>query len=292
MNTLKQKIDEKINTKNVIPVRAEMVELCKGAKEAMLLTQIIYWSERAPAKNCGWVSESAPMFREQLGFTEQNVKTAVRNVEKLLLMEVKLQMFNGHPTRCFRPIEENILRGLDIVLRERNRASVSSNEWHQLESTGASVSSNESRTEPLQSLSEPSSTDNFIETSEGVPSLSQEELDSLSKDKDQFGSSLEPEDIPLPSKAKASSVSLELPLESLVDKSLEVDSSEIDISSESTDNLLNFARSLQTAHESWTKEWLAVERFSFRESKGETKTENFSGPLDFDSIRIPSSAGL
>jgi hypothetical protein len=151
MNTSFESTIKSVTTENVIPVRKEVVQICAGgAKEALLLTQLIYWTDRAAPKNCGWVFESLPELSSQLGLSIQSIRSAAKNLLALDYIETKTYIAKGHNTTWYRVKQANILEAIKqleqpvttgIHLLESTDEIIENSE-HLLESTDAPVRTN------------------------------------------------------------------------------------------------------------------------------------------------------
>lgn len=83
---------------NIIAVPRLFVSLLDGdIIAALLLSQIVYWSDKSKRKD-GWFYKSYAEWKEELGLTQYRVKRAADALEENGLIETKVKRADGAPT--------------------------------------------------------------------------------------------------------------------------------------------------------------------------------------------------
>ncbi len=98
---------------NVIPLRVEIIDICDGnIAAALMLVQLIYWTDRAPEKNGGWIWKSGTEWYSEVRLTRQATRTATNILTNKGLIETRLGPARGHRTTFYRISLVNITRAL------------------------------------------------------------------------------------------------------------------------------------------------------------------------------------
>jgi hypothetical protein len=99
-----QKIDNLIKQVrkfcNSIPVRTEYIGYAGNIKNAIFLTQLIYWSERATRLD-GGIYKTNKEWQSELGLTKREFENARTKLEELGVLSVQPRRANGHFTNHY-----------------------------------------------------------------------------------------------------------------------------------------------------------------------------------------------
>jgi hypothetical protein len=114
--TASQLVTAFVGQHNVLTIPRPVLEALEGDyPAAVLLGQVIYWSER---KEDGWFHKSYAEWGEELCLTEYLIRKATRKLEKLGIVETDLRKVGGAPTLHYRfkrdDFSEWILKKLQI----------------------------------------------------------------------------------------------------------------------------------------------------------------------------------
>ena len=97
-----------------------LVDITLDVNSALLLSQLIYWSDRTSDED-GWIYKSHKDWQREIGLNRYFVDKARKRLIELDLIEVKLRRAHGSPTVHFR-VKGDVLRGMLNSLLERNKA--------------------------------------------------------------------------------------------------------------------------------------------------------------------------
>jgi hypothetical protein len=101
---------------NIIAVNRFYVDLTGSLEAALLLAQIIFWSDRTKDK-AGWFAKSYKEWHEEIALSEYQVRNAAKTLIEFGV-ETKLKKFNGSPTLHYRlksdVLSDSILKILSI----------------------------------------------------------------------------------------------------------------------------------------------------------------------------------
>ena len=82
---------------SVIVVHRHLVYFTGSLEAAMMLSQLMYWTERATLAD-GWIAKSDSEFKDELHLTRYSVRTAREKLEELMLVKTEKRMFSGRMT--------------------------------------------------------------------------------------------------------------------------------------------------------------------------------------------------
>lgn len=85
---------------NTLTIPRAYIDIAGGVTNALLLSQIVYWSDRTKNED-GWFAKSYPEWQEELSLSEYQVRTATKALADLGV-ETKLKKFDGAPTVHYR----------------------------------------------------------------------------------------------------------------------------------------------------------------------------------------------
>lgn len=92
---------------NVIVIPRFYVELLDGdLKTAMLLNQIIYWSDKSKRED-GFFYKTYAEWNDELFLSEHQIRSSAKKLESLGWIETAVKKANGNPTKHFRFNHEN-----------------------------------------------------------------------------------------------------------------------------------------------------------------------------------------
>jgi len=115
-SAINQLVKETAGQGNVITVNRFYVNLTGSLETALLLAQIIYWSDRTRDK-AGWFAKSYKEWHDEIALSEYQVRNAAKTLAAFGV-ETKLKKFNGSPTLHYRLksdiLSDSILKFLSI----------------------------------------------------------------------------------------------------------------------------------------------------------------------------------
>lgn len=110
--TIEEKIRSNNDQYNVIPLHRDIIGICDNdLNTAIILTQLIYWSERS-AYNRN-IAKSATEWYNETGLSDHQVKLAVKKLLDYGYISSYNYIFRGHNTRWFRVNQDEVLCALD-----------------------------------------------------------------------------------------------------------------------------------------------------------------------------------
>ncbi len=83
-----------------IPVRTEYIGFTGNIKNAVFLTQLIYWAERAKRED-GGVYKTSKQWQSELGLSKREVENARATLEEMGILTVEPHRANGHFTNHY-----------------------------------------------------------------------------------------------------------------------------------------------------------------------------------------------
>src|SRR5688500_13017021 len=83
-----------------IPIRTEYIGFTGNIKNAVFLTQLIYWAER-PGRPDGGVYKTKKQWQSELGLSKREVENARATLEGLGILKVEPHRANGHFTNHY-----------------------------------------------------------------------------------------------------------------------------------------------------------------------------------------------
>ncbi len=102
---------------NILTIPRIFVSITKSHRAALLLSQSIYWSDRATAQG-GWFYKSYREWLEEIGLNQHAVETGVKLLRELDLIETKVQKVGTRLTRWYRPNMERLAELIEVTLAE------------------------------------------------------------------------------------------------------------------------------------------------------------------------------
>jgi len=96
-----------------------LVDITLDVNSALLLSQLIYWSDRTSDED-GWIYKSHKDWQVEIGLNRYFVDKARKRLIELGLIEVKLKRAHGSPTVHFR-VKGDVLNGMLNSLLERSK---------------------------------------------------------------------------------------------------------------------------------------------------------------------------
>jgi len=93
-----------------------LIDITLDIKSALLLSQLIYWSDRTTDGN-GWIYKSHKDWQTELGLNRYFLDKARDRLIQLGLIEVKIKKANGSPTMHFRVKADALGKTLNSLLR-------------------------------------------------------------------------------------------------------------------------------------------------------------------------------
>lgn len=82
---------------NLITVPRIFIDIAGDLNTAVLLSQIVYWSDKSKRED-GWFYKSYPEWEDEIGLTQFQVKRSSDKLGKMGLLEVRLKRANKAPT--------------------------------------------------------------------------------------------------------------------------------------------------------------------------------------------------
>lgn len=93
-----------------------LIDITLDIKSALLLSQLIYWSDRTTDGN-GWIYKSHKDWQTELGLNRYFLDKARDRLIQLGLIEVKIKKANGSPTMHFRVKADALGKTLNSLLQ-------------------------------------------------------------------------------------------------------------------------------------------------------------------------------
>lgn len=104
---------------NVLTIPRIFVEYTGSLKSALLLSQVIYWTERTKDKD-GWFFKTYEDWANEIMIKEKSLRNAKKQLEKMGLIETKIKKANGNPTVHYRLKIDVFAETFLTFLRERS----------------------------------------------------------------------------------------------------------------------------------------------------------------------------
>src|SRR5574337_824595 len=100
---------------NILTIPRAYIEVTGNIEDALLLSQIIYWSDRTTMDD-GWFAKSYSEWQNEIALSKYQVMAAVKRL-KAAGVETIVKKFNGYPTVHYRlrklDFEQWIVKKLD-----------------------------------------------------------------------------------------------------------------------------------------------------------------------------------
>lgn len=104
---------------NVLTIPRVFIEYTGSMKAALLLSQIIYWTERTGDKE-GWFYKTYKDWEDELMMSEASIRRARKVLEKMGLIETKIKKANGNPTVYYKLRIDNFKETFLSFLNKRS----------------------------------------------------------------------------------------------------------------------------------------------------------------------------
>ena len=115
---------------NVIAVPRLYIDLLDGdVNSAILLSQVVYWSDKSKRKD-GWFYKTYAEWFDEIGLSQYKVKRGIDTLEKLKIIETDVKRANGAPTVHYKMNMEEF-QNLIIKFLDNQETSQSENEVSQ-----------------------------------------------------------------------------------------------------------------------------------------------------------------
>jgi len=118
-NSIYALIAEMAGQHNVLVIHRFFIELTDDLSTALLLSQILYWSDRA-TMNGHWFAKTYQEWTEELSLSEYQVRKATKALLELGIIETKIKKFDGSPTVHYRLNQGKFSETIVKKLQERN----------------------------------------------------------------------------------------------------------------------------------------------------------------------------
>ena len=96
-----QTISQLVGQANILTIPREFIAYTGDLESALLLSQLIYWSERTSNPE-GWIYKTYDDWEEETSLKEYSVRKARKKLEKMGILETKIKKVNGNPTLHYR----------------------------------------------------------------------------------------------------------------------------------------------------------------------------------------------
>lgn len=108
-------IRQLIGTQNNISVPKILIRLTNNPTDAIILAQLIFWSDKTTRKD-GWFYKSAVELSEEVGVSKDQIDRSVKRLKlKLNLIEYKNKKANGAPTRHYHICLKTLVQALNSL---------------------------------------------------------------------------------------------------------------------------------------------------------------------------------
>lgn len=126
---------------NVITVPVALIKFCDDWNAAVLLNQLLYWSDKTKNDE-GWIYKSAEDWNEEICLSRYQVTQAKNKLEKMGIIETTLKKANGSPTLHYRVLNDKFSESFLKFLQNQN----SSNLKNEFEETSKSLTKTTTKT--------------------------------------------------------------------------------------------------------------------------------------------------
>jgi uncharacterized phage protein (TIGR02220 family) len=103
---------------NMIVVPSELIKFLDNINAALLLSQLIYWSDKGGKD--GWIYKTYAEWEQEIHLNEYHVRKAVRLLENKGFLATKIKKANGNPTVHYRVKWDTFSDSFLQYLQERN----------------------------------------------------------------------------------------------------------------------------------------------------------------------------
>jgi hypothetical protein len=101
---------------NILVLPRIFVDLTGDINSALLLSQLLYWSDRTPDRD-GWIYKTHKDWQSELGLNRYFLDKAKARLSQLGVIEVKVKKANGSPTMHFRVNQATLSKTLNTLLQ-------------------------------------------------------------------------------------------------------------------------------------------------------------------------------
>ncbi len=111
-------IKELTGQANILTIPRAFIEYTGSLDTALLLSQIIYWSDRNPQGD--WFYKSYKEWFTEIGFSEYQVRRCISLLKKMGILETKVRRANGLPILHYHFLTQAFTIALLKKLKKRN----------------------------------------------------------------------------------------------------------------------------------------------------------------------------
>lgn len=113
--------------KNILTVPRAFIAYTGSLEAALLLSQIIYWSDRTKNPQ-GWFYKSYLDWQAELSLSKHKVNTAVNQIKSKGILKTKVKKANGNPTLHYRFDANAFIASFSVFLtKESEKIELTSN---------------------------------------------------------------------------------------------------------------------------------------------------------------------
>ena len=107
---IRERIMNSIKSRRRIALPQIFVRACgDNPSAAIMLTQLVYWSDSTQPQNDHWIYKSATMWRDETGLTSRRIRTGGDYLVKHNLVDTKTKAAEGHNTRWYKVNVDNLV---------------------------------------------------------------------------------------------------------------------------------------------------------------------------------------
>lgn len=133
---------------NVIIVNIAFVDFTGDIETALLLSQIIYWTDRATRKD-GFFYKTDEEWQNELRLSKYAIRKARKKLEEMGILETKVKKANGNPTVHYRLDKQRFVESFISFLRNRKNEIANSKEPNDEKEISLTETTTEITTESL-----------------------------------------------------------------------------------------------------------------------------------------------
>lgn len=151
---------------NTIPVPVVFLELFEEYNTAVLLNQIIYWSDKTSRKD-GYFYKTYQDWQEEIYLSEYQVRKSVKKLKELGFLETSVKKANGNPTLHYKLDTKVFQEWLLKKLKERKESNLS-NDTKEIKGSLTEITT-ENTTENTTDIKQSSSKNIFSLINDKIP---------------------------------------------------------------------------------------------------------------------------
>ena len=111
-------IKELTGQANILTIPRLFIDYTGDVNTALLLSQVIYWSDKNPTSQ--WFYKSYEDWQRELGLTEYQTRRSINILKRIGIIETQVRKANGNPTLHYHFIQKAFIDRLLKFLKERN----------------------------------------------------------------------------------------------------------------------------------------------------------------------------